>query len=80
MDLELELCTEASGGKADKADRGTGPGAPVIIAKLAVHQLSSLPVDHDTKNNNTLLIAGMFILEYFYATSFLFEIVIGLNI
>ncbi|XP_077300386.1 phosphofurin acidic cluster sorting protein KrT95D isoform X2 [Arctopsyche grandis] len=58
MDLELELCSESSGGKADKGDKDrgvTGPGAPAVIAKLAVHQLSSMPVDHDTKNNNTLI-------------------------
>lgn len=70
MDLELELCSEASGGKADKGDKDrgvTGPGAPAVIAKLAVHQLSSMPVDHDTKNNNTLIAGIILLCIYQYA-------------
>lgn len=58
MDIELELNSEPSSSKGDKADRGNGPVLPSVMARLAVHQLSSMPVDHDTKNNNTLLITG----------------------
>ncbi|XP_034833786.1 phosphofurin acidic cluster sorting protein 1 isoform X6 [Maniola hyperantus] len=47
MDMELELTSV--GGKV-----GAGAGQPV--AKLTITGLASTPVDHDTKNNNTLLI------------------------
>ncbi|CAH0594027.1 unnamed protein product [Chrysodeixis includens] len=47
MDMELELTSV--GGKV-----GTAAGQPV--AKLTITGLASTPVDHDTKNNNTLLI------------------------
>lgn len=49
MDMELELT--GVGGKV-----GTAAGQPV--AKLSITGLASTPVDHDTKNNNTLLITG----------------------
>ncbi|OWR40989.1 hypothetical protein KGM_205744 [Danaus plexippus plexippus] len=48
MDMELELTSV--GGKV-----GAG-GQPV--ARLTITGLASTPVDHDTKNNNTLLITG----------------------
>ncbi|XP_039757673.1 phosphofurin acidic cluster sorting protein 1 isoform X5 [Pararge aegeria] len=47
MDMELELTSV--GGKV-----GAGAGQPV--ARLTITGLASTPVDHDTKNNNTLLI------------------------
>ncbi|XP_026725763.1 phosphofurin acidic cluster sorting protein 1 isoform X1 [Trichoplusia ni] len=47
MDMELELT--GVGGKV-----GAAAGQPV--AKLTITGLASTPVDHDTKNNNTLLI------------------------
>lgn len=47
MDMELELI--GVGGKV-----GAAAGQPV--AKLSITGLASTPVDHDTKNNNTLLI------------------------
>ncbi|XP_072930175.1 phosphofurin acidic cluster sorting protein 1 [Epargyreus clarus] len=47
MDMELELTSV--GGKM-----GAAAGQPV--AKLTITGLASTPVDHDTKNNNTLLI------------------------
>lgn len=47
MDMELELISV--GGKV-----GAAAGQPV--AKLTITGLASTPVDHDTKNNNTLLI------------------------
>ncbi|CAB3246383.1 unnamed protein product [Arctia plantaginis] len=47
MDMELELV--GVGGKV-----GAAAGQPV--AKLTITGLASTPVDHDTKNNNTLLI------------------------
>ena len=50
MDMELELTSV--GGKV-----GAGAGQPV--ARLTITGLASTPVDHDTKNNNTLLITGM---------------------
>lgn len=49
MDMELELTSV--GGKV-----GAGAGQPV--ARLTITGLASTPVDHDTKNNNTLLITG----------------------
>lgn len=49
MDMELELT--GVGGKV-----GAAAGQPV--AKLTITGLASTPVDHDTKNNNTLLITG----------------------
>lgn len=49
MDMELELI--GVGGKV-----GAAAGQPV--AKLSITGLASTPVDHDTKNNNTLLITG----------------------
>ncbi|KAL0819916.1 hypothetical protein ABMA28_007921 [Loxostege sticticalis] len=47
MDMELELT--GVGGKV-----GAAAGQPV--ARLTITGLASTPVDHDTKNNNTLLI------------------------
>ncbi|XP_049877556.1 phosphofurin acidic cluster sorting protein 2 isoform X2 [Pectinophora gossypiella] len=47
MDMELELT--GVGGKG-----GAAAGQPV--ARLSITGLASTPVDHDTKNNNTLLI------------------------
>ncbi|CAH0756209.1 unnamed protein product [Diatraea saccharalis] len=47
MDMELELTSV--GGKV-----GAAAGQPV--ARLTITGLASTPVDHDTKNNNTLLI------------------------
>lgn len=47
MDMELELT--GVGGKG-----GAAAGQPV--AKLSITGLASTPVDHDTKNNNTLLL------------------------
>ncbi|XP_038206438.1 phosphofurin acidic cluster sorting protein 1 isoform X2 [Zerene cesonia] len=47
MDMELELISV--GGKV-----GAAAGQPV--ARLTITGLASTPVDHDTKNNNTLLI------------------------
>ncbi|XP_050665625.1 phosphofurin acidic cluster sorting protein 1 [Leptidea sinapis] len=47
MDMELELTSV--GGKV-----GAAAGQPV--ARLTISGLASTPVDHDTKNNNTLLI------------------------
>ncbi|XP_026314889.1 phosphofurin acidic cluster sorting protein 1 [Hyposmocoma kahamanoa] len=47
MDMELELI--GVGGKV-----GAAAGQPV--ARLSITGLASTPVDHDTKNNNTLLI------------------------
>ncbi|CAG4931043.1 unnamed protein product [Parnassius apollo] len=47
MDMELELVSV--GGKV-----GAAAGQP--IARLTITGLASTPVDHDTKNNNTLLI------------------------
>ncbi|XP_041968996.1 phosphofurin acidic cluster sorting protein 1 isoform X2 [Aricia agestis] len=47
MDMELELTSV--GGKV-----GAAAGQP--LAKLTITGLASTPVDHDTKNNNTLLI------------------------
>lgn len=49
MDMELELT--GVGGKG-----GAAAGQPV--ARLCITGLASTPVDHDTKNNNTLLITG----------------------
>lgn len=53
MDMELELV--GVGGKV-----GAAAGQPV--AKLTITGLASTPVDHDTKNNNTLLITGKYII------------------
>ncbi|XP_037294259.1 phosphofurin acidic cluster sorting protein 1 isoform X3 [Manduca sexta] len=47
MDMELELTGVGAKG-------GAAAGQPV--AKLSITGLASTPVDHDTKNNNTLLI------------------------
>lgn len=46
MDMELELI--GVGGKGS-----TAAGQPV--ARLTITGLTSTPVDHDTKNNNTLI-------------------------
>lgn len=49
MDMELELTGVGCKG-------GAAAGQPV--ARLSITGLASTPVDHDTKNNNTLLITG----------------------
>lgn len=61
MDMELELT--GVGGKV-----GAAAGQPV--AKLSITGLASTPVDHDTKNNNTLLITGKTLYSHYYQSKF----------
>ena len=54
MDMTVELTASGKNGR---------PGT--TVACLRAERVSSIPVDHDNKNNNSVLLAGMLIKKLF---------------
>lgn len=50
MDMTVELTTTGKAGRQG-----------ITVATLRAERVSSMPVDQDNKNNNSVLLAGLFI-------------------
>jgi len=54
MDMIIELTASGKNGR---------PGT--VVACLRAERVSSIPVDHDNKNNNSVLLAGEFVMDIY---------------
>lgn len=52
MDMTVELTTSGKAGR---------PGS--TVATLRAERVTSIPVDHDNKNNNSVVLAGLYIVH-----------------
>lgn len=55
MDMTVELTASGKSGRQG-----------CTVATLRADRVSSIPVDHDNKNNNSVVLAGLYILCFFH--------------
>jgi len=63
MDMIIELTASGKNGR---------PGT--VVACLRAERVSSIPVDHDNKNNNSVLLAGEFEYKFAILWNFIIEL------